>query len=134
MIRPIPKYLIIISCQQKTLWISQQEISIVVKHLEACGVNFTSKQYENSGQYGQLHLHGIATFSGRYKPLTKWGDQKMDKSFRIDFKRIRKGTMPQVVAYINKERFEDAKTLNKFKQYYYNQDLNNFQFINPINT
>lgn len=120
-------YLVTISCQQKTAWVSYQDIYIVRKHLEACGVKIEKGNYENHGLYGQLHWHGLVVFHGKYSPLTKWGELDHGKTFRIDFKRIRRGTIFKLLAYISKQQYEDAPTLNMFKKFYYNQDSNQYE-------
>lgn len=124
-------YLLTISCQQKKEFILPMDLHIVINHLQKSGVIILKGRYENHGLYNQLHFHAIVNYSGYYKSLTQYGDKEHDKTYRIDFKRIRPGTVFAVDNYLNKQNQDQVLTTNYWKipNLYYNQDTCNFELV-----
>ncbi len=82
-------YLLTISCQQKKEYVSREDLDRIINWLQQCGVIFQEYCYENHGLYGQLHVHAIVIYKGKYSKLTKWGDTDyLDTTFRIHWKKI----------------------------------------------
>ncbi len=121
-------YLLTISCQQKDKYITKEILDDIIVHLEQCGVKFTKKlmAYENHGCYSQLHLHAIVEYDGYYKPLTKYGDEKLWLSFRIQFTFIPPKDMNNFISYIHKQDTKAVLVENYYKNKYFNQSTQLF--------
>ncbi len=125
-------YFLTISCQQKKEWIHENEIKIIIEHLTRCGVTFLKIVYENGGIYNQLHVHAIVLFHGLYFGLTKYGDQDVDKSFQIHWKKMRGRKCPRIEDYMDKQQGQHPRILNWYKTHYFNQDNQEFKLISEL--
>ncbi len=123
-------YLLTITCQQKSVHVTKQDLEHIIAHLIACGVRFKRIHYENHGLYAQLHVHTIVQYAGRYSKLTKYGDQKEDKSFQIHWSRIG-DDMTHLNQYLAKQDEPQVLVANWFRTHYFNQDTQRFQYVLP---
>ncbi len=85
----MPDYLLTISAQQKKDIIKHSELEDIQFWLQAHGVIFVARRYESTGQYKQLHFHGLVRYKGKFAHLTSWGDKDFTQNtFSINFKRV----------------------------------------------
>ncbi len=127
-------YLLTIHCSQKLEYIRKEDLDIIVEHLKSCGVRFKRIAYENGGIYHQLHIHAIVHFRGRYKPLCKYGDHKVSKSYQIRWDALRHPSdVANACDYITKQDSMSALTENYYRKHYYDQDDQCFKLISHIN-
>ncbi len=100
----MPDYLLTITCQQKKDLVFGYEIRDIVFWLEAQGVTFLIKRYEDHGLYGQLHLHCLVRYVGRYVHLCKWGDQEFThNTWQVHWKKVKQGGYGRVITYLLKQ-------------------------------
>ena len=129
-------YLLTISCQQKTEFISKEDLDEVLTWLRHNEPTFHvyKYSYERSGKYGQLHFHGIIQVRSafRWKPFIQYGDlDHMNLTYRVHWKRI--NDYEGAVSYIYKDtrncpvKQDQIFNENMYKYHYFNMDSQQFE-------
>ncbi len=93
------RYLLTIVRHDKLLDVCSEDLDTIRIYLQDHGVIIHEGFDEKHGLYDQLHFHGICTFSGQYKNLSKFN------GFRIFWKIIKKNRdLPRIRKYIYKNK------------------------------
>ncbi len=130
-------YLLTISCQQKTKYVSKYDIDQVISwiKLNEPTVHIISFAYERTGHYAQLHFHATLRVksSFRWKPFIQYGDTDfMHLTFRVQWKRVGTYGYQGAYMYVTKDTHEDPILQdqifneNMFKYHYFNMDTQSY--------
>ncbi len=126
-------YLLTISCQQKLIYVSKQDLDEVLLWLKMNIPTFHvyKHSYERSGQYTQLHFHGIIEMTGMWRQFIQYGDSLyQNKTFRLQFSRIT--DYPGALKYVLKDthdslvRQNNVFLMNYYKYHFFNQTTQQF--------
>ncbi len=126
-------YMITISSQQKTKFISKANIDSVILWLKMNinSLNICKHVYERSGKYEQLHFHGIVEVlkSFSYKAFTQYGCKEVcDLTFRVQWTKIvdLEGSVQYLLKDLWIESQDQILIQNIYEYHYFNMDSQEF--------
>jgi len=117
-------YLITLICSRRNVYVSYGSLSCILNTLLEFGVYFYRTSFENHGYYKQLHVHALVHYIGRFSHLNKF--LLPSGIYRVNWKKITPGTVPNVCQYLSKQDSLQALAENLFIRYRFDQDTQQY--------